>query len=348
MSTERVLKQFADQAQACEHLGSPFTAMVCRQLAARLDSNTQFGRRILDWPGDPYADNIALRACGALHGLARSGFEPEFTGIYPPHATTEHALRVGIVDVLRRHDHHLADQLSSPPQTNEVARSGILLGAMLHVAALTGTPLEIFEIGASAGLNLAFDEYDYSLGEGRAWGAGLAPLTIDIAWRGTPPPLSASLLVAGRHGCDIRPLDPTSAADRERLLSYIWPDQAARLHRTAAAVQLAAAERRVIAEADAADWLEQQLRRPPAPDVARVLFHTIVWQYLPAISKARIEALLSEIGAAATPRTPLARIAVEADETPARGARVDLTLWPGGETVTLGRADFHGRWAEWA
>ena len=66
-------------------------------------------------------------------------------------------------DVLRRHDHYLADQLSSPPQTNEVARSGIVLGAMLHVAARTGLPLEIFEIGASAGLNLAFDEYVFDL-----------------------------------------------------------------------------------------------------------------------------------------------------------------------------------------
>ncbi len=348
LTTERVLKQFADQALACEHLGSPFTAMLCRLLAARLDITTQFGRRILDWPGDPYADNIALRACGALHGLARSGYEPELTSIYPPHATTEHSLWIAIVDVLRRHDHHLADQLSSPPQTNEVARSGILLGAMLHIAALTGLPLEIFEIGASAGLNLAFDEYDYNFGEGRVWGAGLAPLTIDTAWRGTNlPPLGASLLVVGRHGCDLRPLDPAITADRERLLSYIWADQAARLYRTAAAIQLGAAEHRHIDQADAADWLEQRLRQPQTPGVARVLFHTIVWQYLPAASKTRIEALLAELGAAATPNTPLARIAIEADETPSRGARIDLTLWPNGETVTLGRGDFHGRWAEW-
>lgn len=348
MTTERVLTQFAEQALACEYLGSPFTAMLCRLLAARLDTNTQFGRRILEWPGDPYADNVALRACGALHGLARSGYEPELTSIYPPHTCTEHTLWVTIVDVLRRHDHYLADQLSSPPQTNEVARSGILLGAMLHVAALTRMPLEIFEIGASAGLNLAFDEYDYDLGEGRAWGSGLAPLTIDTAWRGTNlPPLSASLLVAARHGCDLRPLDPATPTDRERLLSYIWADQAARLYRTAAAIQLAATEKRHIDQADAADWLEHHLRRPQAPGVTRVLFHTIVWQYLPATAKARIEALLAELGAAATLTTPLAHIAVEADETPNRGARIDLTIWPGGETVTLGRADFHGRWAEW-
>jgi hypothetical protein len=31
-----------------------------------------------------------------------------------------------------------------------------------------------------------------------------------------------------------------------------------------------------------------------------------------------------------------------------RSAAVSLTLWPGGESAALGRADFHGRWAEWS
>ena len=29
------------------------------------------------------------------------------------------------------------------------------------------------------------------------------------------------------------------------------------------------------------------------------------------------------------------------------GAALTLTLWPGGETIPLGRADFHGRWVDW-
>ncbi len=347
MQTDRVLKQFADQAAACEYLGSPFTASLCRVLAHRLDGRTRFGRHILEWPGDPYADNIALRACGALHGLARSGYEPSLVEVYPPHATSDQSLWVAIADVLTRHDHYLTEQLSSPPQTNEVARSGILLGAMLHVADLTGLPLEIFEIGASAGLNLAFDEYRYNLGEGRVWGAS-APLTIDIAWRGVAPPLAAPLQVVGRHACDLRPIDPESPEDSERLIRYIWADQAARLYRTAAALKLAASEHRKVEAADADDWLARVLRTPQTPGVARVLYHTIVWQYLPAMAKARIDALLAELGAAATRDKPLARISVEADEQLSKGARIDLTLWPTGQTITLGRADFHGRWAEWA
>ena len=90
--TDRVLSQFADQARASEELGSPFTAMLCRVLAARLHTGTQFGRRILEWDGDPFPDNVALRACGAIHALARSGWEPALTKIYPPNPTSENAL----------------------------------------------------------------------------------------------------------------------------------------------------------------------------------------------------------------------------------------------------------------
>ena len=343
----RVLKQFAEQAKACDTLGSPFTAGLCRLLAARLDTTTRFGRRVLEWPGDPYGDNVALRACGALHALARSGWEPSLSTAYPPNDVSEHTLWVAIADALAHHDAFLADRLDSAPQTNEVARSGLILGAMLHVADRTGLPLEIFEIGASAGLNLGFDQYGYTLGEGRIWGPADAPLTIDIPWRGAVPPLGAGLRVVGHHGCDLNPLDPGSAADRERLLSYVWADQAHRLQRVDAALKVAAARHQTVDRADAAAWLEAKLGAPPTPGVARVLFHTIVWQYLPAEVKARIEALLARLGTAATPKTPLARFAFEQDATPGSG-RMDLTLWPTGETLTLGRSDFHGRWAEWA
>jgi hypothetical protein len=347
VQTDRLLKQFADQATASDQLGSPFTARLCRVLAARLDNSSHFGRRILEWPNDPYVDNVALRACGAIHALARSGWEPNLAAVYPPHVVPDHTLWVAIVDALRHNDAFLTDRLSSAPQTNEVARSGWILGGMLHAAQRSGLPLEIFEIGASAGLNLGFDQYRYELGEGRVWGSPSAPLTIDCAWRGNLPPLDAPLSIAGRQGCDINPLDPRKAEDRARLLSYIWADQTHRLQRTEAALALAAAEGRAADRADAADWLEQKLAVPQQPGVLRVLLHTIVWQYLPPASQQRIEALLASITERSTVPRPFARLSVEPDETPG-SARIDLSLWPDDITLTLGRGDFHGRWAEWA
>ncbi len=345
--TDRVLQQFASQAAACDELGSPFNARLCRLLARRLDASSRFGRAILEWEGDPFPDNVALRACGAIHSLARSGWEPNLTGTYPPHELNDNNLWAAIADALQHNDAFLTERLASPPQTNEVARSALILGGMLHLASIVEMPLEVLEIGASAGLNLAFDEYRYDLGEGRAWGSPGAPLTIECAWRGSTPPLDAKLSVVGRAGCDLRPVDPSNPEDRARLISYVWPDQLHRVHRVEAALALAAAEHRRVDGEDAAQWLERKLPAPQAPGVTRVLFHTIVWDYVPTASKARIDALVARIGAAATAERPFARLTVESDET--RGsARIDLAVWPEGRTVTLGRGDFHGRWAEWA
>lgn len=345
--TELVLKQFADQAIACEELGSPFTARLCQIMARRLDTRSRFGRRILEWEGDPYSDNVALRACGAVHALARSGWEPNLTRAYPPNPTSENAVWAALADALQHNDSFLTDRLSSAPQTNEVARSALILGAMLQIADLTQRPLDILEIGASAGLNLGFHEYRYALGDGRHWGNPAAPLVIHCNWRGRTPPLNAPLRIVGSSGCDLHPIDPSSRDDRERLMSYIWADQTHRLQRTEAALALAAKQHRTIDRADAADWLIQHLLRPPVAGVTRVLLHTIVWPYLPEASKARIETLLAQAATAATRDSPLVRISIEPDDVQG-SARIEMTIWPNGTRVTLGRGDFHGRWAEWA
>ncbi|HEY0918823.1 DUF2332 domain-containing protein [Devosia sp.] len=341
-----VAKHFERQAQACEELGSPFTAALCRLLVERLDRSTAFGRRILDWPGDPAADALALRACGALHALARSGREPDLASVYPPAPFAREGVWAAIAGAMARHDAFLSGWLDSPPQTNEVARSSFVLGAALTVAQRTGLPLAVFEIGASAGLNLAFDQYRYELGGGRAWGDAGAPLTIESEWRGVLPALASPLRIVSRAGCDRKPLDPASQEDAARLLSYVWPDQSARLQRLEAALRLAAAAGRRVEQADAAAWVERQLAAPATPGVCRFFFHTIVWQYLPDAVKTRIEAALAAAGAAATPATPLARFGFEIDGGAPGGGMV-LTLWPGGEPEALGRADYHGRWVEW-
>ena len=51
-----------------------------------------------------------------------------------------------------------------PVQTNEPGRSVSLLGGYLEVArAHPGLPLRVFEVGASAGLNLLWDEFRYEV-----------------------------------------------------------------------------------------------------------------------------------------------------------------------------------------
>lgn len=342
-----VAENFAKQAVQCDQMGSPFTAGLCRLLPLCLDRKTRFGATILDWTGDPEAAALPLRAVGALHALARSWKEPELKAAYPPAPFDEKHLWARITDVLTRHDNWLADFLESPPQTNEVARSSMLLGAALHLVARTRLPLALYEIGSSAGLNLAFDEYRYDFGAGRTWGSADAPLLIESDWRGSLPPLGVNIRVVSREGCDRNPLDPASEIDRERLMAYIWADQTKRLERIGAALRLAAEEGRKVERADAADWVERTFSAPAQPGVARMLFHTAFWPYLLPETKARIVAALDRAGAAATPQTPLARFSMEGDGIE-RGGGMTLTIWPGGTVIPLGRSDFHGKWVEWA
>ncbi|MBX3494422.1 MAG: DUF2332 family protein, partial [Parvibaculum sp.] len=180
------------QALGCRQLGSPFTARICDVLADGLTTETAFGARILGWAGHPVNDALALRAAGALNALARSGGCAELTAAYPPHEADDERLRNAIAAAMAGHDDFLTRFLDSAPQTNEAGRSNALLGGALHVAAATGLPLALHEIGSSAGLNLVFDRYAYELGTAR-WGAADAAVTIAAEWTGVLPPLDAPL-----------------------------------------------------------------------------------------------------------------------------------------------------------
>ncbi len=345
MPVDLVRDAFRRQAAACRALGSPFTGLVCDLMAERLDEGTGFGRRVLHWPGDPVADALALRAAGALHALARSGRAPALASAYPPAMPSADALWKAVRAALADHDGTLTAGLDSAPQTNEVKRCAALLGGCLVIARRTGHPLDLLEIGSCAGLNLGLDRYRYEFGDA-AWGDLGSPVRIGSTWRGDAPPLDVPLTITSRRGCDIRPIDPASPADRERLLSYIWPDQADRLATTAAALDHAAAAGWSVERADAADWIEARLSEAPVPGHARVVMHSIVWQYLPASVQDRIAAAIAAAGARATDDAPLAWLRMEPDGA-GEGAGLRLTLWPHGRDEALGRADFHGRWVRW-
>src|SRR5262245_27896057 len=142
------------QAAICDALGSPFSAKVCLALAELLDRSTATGRRALDWPGNATADALALRLLGGLHSLVLSGADDGLAAVYPPQQIDGTRLRDAIAGAMRRHDERLCGALDSAPQTNEVARSAMLLPGFLAIARETSLPLEIVEIGTSAGLNL--------------------------------------------------------------------------------------------------------------------------------------------------------------------------------------------------
>ncbi|MCD7059260.1 DUF2332 domain-containing protein [Pelagibacterium xiamenense] len=345
--TPHVLENFRFQAEACRSLGSPFTAQLCELLAKHLDASSRFGARIIDWPESAKDDALALRAVGALHSLVRSGKARELAALYPPLETRPDVLWEAIAAAIFRHDEVLHDFLDSPPQTNEVMRSSAILGMMLKVAERFEMPLAVYEIGASAGINLAFDSFHYVLGERREWGSSDAVVHIESEWRGDAPDLETRLEIKSRAGCDRNPLDAGDPEAVEHLLAYIWADQHERIGRISAALEAAAKSSLRVEKADAADWVDRILAEPAEPGVVRVFFHTIVWQYLPLDTRMHITKAFAAAGAQATGETPLVWMYMEAEDHPG-GAVLKQTVWPGGEKETLGLADYHGRWVDWA
>lgn len=341
-AVDPIRSHFRKQAEACVSLGSPFTAAVLEALDEALAAGAPALAPVRRHPGDPQSDALALRVAGVLHRIAQDRLDPGLARLYESGDATLARRAAGLLSsVLGAHQALLKAYLAAAPQTNEPARSAMLLGGFLAVAAATGLPLAVLEIGASAGLNLVFDRYRYDFGAWR-WGADNATPAIAVAWEGPRPP-DAPLSVAERRGCDRHPLDVRDDEARRRLRSYVWADQKDRLRRLDAAIATAlASDPPTIDRADAADWLPAQLEKP-RPGCATVVVHSIVWQYLGEDAQARIAEAIARRGGAAAARAPLAWLRFEPE---AAGPALRLSLWPGGERL-LGIGDYHGRRMTW-
>jgi hypothetical protein len=224
-----------------------------------------------------------------------------------------------------------------------VGRSAALLGGYLVVAAKTGLPLRVLEIGASAGLNLRFDRFAYEAG-GQVAGDPGSPVRFVEPWTGgRRPDLGVRIDVRERRGCDLHPIDPASPEGRLRLRSFVWPDQLDRLARLEQALDLAPLVPVTVDRASAPDWLDVRLAND-RPGTATVVTHSIVMQYLSPDEQERMLAVLGDAGGRATRNAPLAWLRMEAAGPT---AEIRLTMWPGGRRRVLGTSNYHGPPVEW-
>lgn len=346
IADRRLRDAFADQARACRSLGSPFMGMLCDVLSERLGRGTPLVDRLFDWEGElgPRGASVPLRLCGALHALRLKG-HPVLGPVYPPAEVRPSTLWAAVEAVLASEAEFIGLFIDSAPQTNEVRRSAAIIPAAHVAAARWPLPLDVAELGASAGLNLMFDRFALEAGD-RLLGPDAPALTLTPHWTGPVPgpvPGPVTLRVSRRAGVDLNPLDPGDPEGELRLRSYLWADQPERMALTEAAIAVADAE---VVRADAIDWLEQWLTTP-VPGRLRFLYTTIAWQYFPAASQDRGNTLIEAAGAWARDDAPLAWFSMENDGSQP-GAVLRLRLWPGDETLELGRADFHGRWIDWS
>ena len=333
------------QARSCHALGSDFMGRMLVLLADNWPSHGKIAELCEEWPDDlgPNAASLPLRLVGGLHALVLTSADDALRAAYPPNDVSDQALLDAVLAVMKRQEGFLSDWMQSAPQTNEVRRSAAIIAAAHWVAGKHPQPLMTSELGASAGLNLMWDHYALKVPEGRL-GPIKSALTLSPDWNGDIP-AAANIEVTDRAGVDLNPLDVKIPEQVTRLLAYLWPDQPHRAELTRAAIGVQSG---TVARGDAIDWLSDRLDAQPE-GCLHLIYHTVAWQYFPAPAQARGRAMIEAAGAVATESKPLAWFRMESDDDPEGrdGALLSLRLWPGDKHLTLGRADFHGRWIDW-
>ncbi len=347
MNGDHLLHMLRSQGRFCAASGSPMYGDLLELVAGDVEAGGAFATILSGHQDDPSRHAVPLRLLGGLHRMALDGRAPRLRRWYPSTGGSWDA-QSGWPDILGAAADHadaLRAALDQPPQTNEVGRSAALIGGLLRMNHEFGLPIRLFEIGTSAGLNLRADRYRYRFADGQ-WGPADSPVTIDDAWQGAPPP-AGDVRIVERRGYDIAPIDVTHPDGETTVLSYVWPDQTARLDRLRGAVAVARSvparlERQTAAEAVAGLTL--------ADGALTVLWHSITWQYLSTEERDAVRARVHALAGRADVRSPFAHLTLE----PARdgpGAPIRFLVrargWPGGQFHTLGECHPHGPPVQW-
>jgi hypothetical protein len=337
---------FRLQAAGCRHGGSEFYGDLCDLLA--LDADT--GGAVIGAMGqhahEPFDAVYHLRLLAGLHRMALTGDAPALAARFPSTGGDgdAHSAWDVIEPLLRDPPPQVLDALSRPVQTNEVGRAAPLASGLAVIGARTGLPTRLLEIGSSAGLNLRLDRYRYEAG-GAAWGDPSSNVRFVNDWDGGVPPFRSAMPVRDRRGCDLAPIDVAAPAADVTLLSFVWPGQAQRFERLREALDIARGMPVDIDAQPADSWLAEQLAAPVGGTVT-VVFHSVVWQYIPPPAQQAILSTLDEAGGRATRDAPLAWLRLEPAPEMV-GTELRCTQWPGGDEQLLATAGFHAGRVAW-
>lgn len=343
---DRLLRSLAKHAAEAAAWKSPMYSAFNLAMRDDVEAGGPTWRLLEPYADEPPDEYYAFRALAAVHHEVIAGELPDLARHYPSVGGDGDAEAAWPL-VRKRFDAHLPETLAilrHPLQTNETARCGALIGGFLVVARDTGLPLRVREVGASAGLNLHFARYRYEAG-GIARGPADSPVRFVDHWERGVPPLDVAMEIASLRGCDIDPIDATSDEGRLSLLSYIFCDQLPRYELLREAIDVARANPVSVDRASLDEWAARELADPPEGE-ATVVFHSLVWIYLPDEVRRRTQTAFHAAAEAADERRPFGWLRYELGDDLVR-CELRLTLWPGGEERLLARGDVHLAPVEW-
>jgi len=314
------------QADRCRAAGAPVAAAICDAVA---DDLCRPGVLADVFPVSVRAgDQIGLRTMAVVHLLARTGRTPDVAAYLPTCGTAPNSwlqdpinqasFARAVVSALAANTDELAAGLGRVPQTNEPNRSIPLRAVLtrLHM------PVRLVELGTSAGLNLRAD----LLPGDPACEAGPVPLIIE------------------RTGCDVHPIDPTTPEGCNLLHSYVWVDHVERARGLDHAIAVAARTPATVLTADAAATAASV---DVHPGTATVLWHSLVWGFLPAATRTRVLNAIDAAGANAQPDAMLIHAAWEPLDDASDRSGLTVRAWNGsphdGVAVLAATGDHHSR-----
>lgn len=342
-----VLESIERQAVSCDHIGSPLYGSLMRGFAADYRSSG-ITRELLEHASErPQHDGIPLRYIATGHRLALAGAAPQLARHFPScgGAWDGSDITADFLDAVAAHRHDFVVGLTHQVQTNEVGRAVPLVCGLAHVQQRFGLPMRLLELGASAGLLSRAPWYRIDTGSS-ACGPEDSPVRFGSDWFATPPAqLPVRLDVCDQAAVDLSPIDVATNDGRLAIQSFVWPDQLERIERLRAALIVADAHPMHVERADAGAWLSRHVEAPLPAHTATVVFHTIVWQYLPAATRDHLRRTLTSAAAHATVQNPLCWLRME-PATPTH-ADLRLTVWPSGAEIHLADVGYHGHGLEW-
>lgn len=194
----------------------------------------------------------------------------------------------GLRDALLGRGEEVRDTiLGRATQTNEAGR----LATLTPVLARIEGPLALVEVGASAGLCLFPDRYDYDWAPaGTLRGSGGPVLTAEAT--GPLPVPDRHPEVAWRGGVDLNPLDVTDVDATAWLENLVWPEQDERRRRLQQAIEVARREPPQLVRGDLFDHVEplvEEAGRHGTP----VVLHSAVVAYLEPGDRERFHDLVA-------------------------------------------------------
>ncbi|MCI9889300.1 DUF2332 domain-containing protein [Micrococcales bacterium 31B] len=335
MDWKNIRQLLREQSDTCARLGSPIYSGILRRLAldtadAPVDEQSVTADPVLRVLGPHRAavasEMIPLRLLAAVHRIVLAGNAPDLARFFPSMGGDLYAgggpmeCWQAFVDVLKHRFDEVRAGLEYFPQTNETGRGAPLIGGLLHAIDQLGlagvqnpVPVRFNEIGASGGLNLRCDRFRYLSGDedSAGWGPTSTCVTFTEAWLGEQPPGgdgSVRLDVRSRQGADINPVDLTTEAGQQHLMSFIWPDHVLRQGRLRCALDIARVMPVEIHRESAIDFVN---RLELTEGELTVLWHSVMWQYVTPAEQQQVQKRIEELGAQATQSKPFTHISFE-------------------------------------